>query len=441
MVRHAKKLGMFTVTYARITLEGLEGYRWAQANPDKLWYRKPDGQLEPFPPAALKLWEQAESDPKVTPASLLRLKRWAMVPKLNDDRVLDDGIDQYLRAIERFGFDGIRWDWQPGYYYHPHLNWLLQIGSGGAVHAKYYDRNGRLDVAHDPDAENLRIIQRWKRRMRDAQPDLVFGYNLQIMNSVHPENEEVNPQPTRAYTEMIRDALVIDEKHFVSFSPERPAGMHRDWQRTLNFWSKGNERVRRYGGYHYSGGHPNVGAEAFIQHAYSLSYACGVRGTGVVAPNVDHAVWYKELVTFAQRYAIYFFHPSMHTLAYRDGKGELRGRFEVDSSRPTVWKPFGRTITDRGHFTMLTHIWNQPVKNEMNVRECETPPRVENSVVHFTQPFDLPHDKAKAFALSYEWPGWVRPIEIDTSERTVEIVVPPFRYWAVVLLQYPLDSE
>ncbi len=27
----------------------------------------------------------------------------------------------------------------------------LQIGSGGAVHAKYYDHTGRLDTADDPD--------------------------------------------------------------------------------------------------------------------------------------------------------------------------------------------------------------------------------------------------------------------------------------------------
>lgn len=440
MVRHAKERGMFTVTYGRVTLDGLAGYRWAQANPDKVWYRQRDGQITPLTEGELKSWEQAESDPKTSAAKLRGLKRWSMVPKLNDDAVLDDGIDQYLRAIERFDFDCIRWDWHPGYFYHPHTNWLLQIGSGGAVHSKYYDHSGRLDLADDPDAENLRIIKRWKHRMLTARPQLRLGYNLQIMNSVHPENDEINPPPTRAYSEMIRDALIIDEKHFVNLGKGRTAGMHRDWKRTLSFWNEGNKRVRRYGGYHYTGGHPNLGAEPFIQHAYSLSYACGARGTSVVAPNVDQKPWYTSLLTFSQRYAMYFFHPSMHPLTADDKDNAVGGRVSVESSRPVVWKPFAGTVTDRGKFTMVAHLWNQPVRNEMNVNDCEAPPLVENSVVRFSQPADLPHGKAQAYALSYEWPGWIRPVEIDTSGRHVTVDVPPFRYWAVVLLQYPLGD-
>jgi hypothetical protein len=441
MVRHAKKRGMFTVTYGRITLEGAAGYRWANATPEKVWYRKPDGQVTPLSDEELRKWDEADSNPETPTADLRKLKRWSMVPKLNDDDVLDDGIDQYLRAIKRFDFDCIRWDWHPGYYYHPHTNWLLQIGSGGAVHTKYYDHTGRLDAADDPDAENVRIIHRWKNRMLAAWPELVLGYNLQIMNSVYPDNEEINPPPTRAYSEMIRDSLIIDEKHFVNLGQGRTAGMHRNWTRTLQFWSKGNERVRRYGGYHYTGGHPNLGADAFIQHAYSLSYACGARGTGVVAPNVNHKPWYRELVTFAQRYAMYLFHPSSHPLTAGDGVSGLAGRFSVDASRPVIWKPFASTVTDRGQFTMVAQLWNQPLKDEMHVNECDEPPLVENSTVRFRQPADLPHDQARAYALSYEWPGWIRPIDIDRSGRDVVVEVPSFRYWAIVLLQYPLSNE
>jgi hypothetical protein len=438
MVRHAKQRGMFTVTYGRITLEGPAGYRWAKANPDKVWYRKPDAQLKQFPIDDLRRWDDAASNSKTSTSELRKLKRWSMIPKLNGNDVLDDGIDQYIKAIERFDFDCIRWDWHPGYYYHPHTNWLVQIGSGGAVHTKYYDHSGRLDVVDDPDEENLRIIRRWKSRMLAARPELVLGYNLQVMNSVYPDNAEINPPPTRAYSEMIRDALIIDEKHFVNLGPGRTAGMHSNWSKTLHFWSKGSERVRRYGGYHYTGGHPNLGADAFIQHAYSLSYACGARGTSVVAPNVKHKPWYRELVTFAQRYAMYLFHPSAHPLT---ADGESRGfgkRFHVQSSRPVIWKPFGRTITDRGQFTMVAQLWNQPLKDEMHVNECDEPPVVEKSTVRFRQPADLPKEKVLAYALSYEWPGWVRPIEIDSTGKDVSIDVPPFRYWAIVLLQYPI---
>ena len=67
------------------------------------------------------------------------------------------------------------------------------------MHTKYYDHTGRLDVVDDPDEENLRIIRRWKRRMLAARPELSLGYNLQIMNSVYPDNEEIMAQGMRNY--------------------------------------------------------------------------------------------------------------------------------------------------------------------------------------------------------------------------------------------------
>jgi hypothetical protein len=138
---------------------------------------------------------------------------------------------------------------------------------------------------------------------------------------------------------------------------------------------------------------------------------------------------------------MYLFHPSMHSLT-ADGDDSVMGnRLNVESSRPVVWRPFGRTITDRGHFTMAAHLWNQPVSNKMDVNKCDAPPLVEKSTVRFAQPADMPRERAKAYALSYEWPGWIRPIEIDASGRHVTIDVPPFKYWAVVLLQYPLREQ
>ena len=71
-------------------------------------------------------------------------------------------------------------------------------------------------------------------------------------------------------------------------------------------------------------------------------------------------------------------------------------------------------------------------------QHCDEPPVVEKSTVRFRQPADMPKEKVRAYALSYEWPGWVRPIEIDSTGKDVTIDVPPFRYWAIVLLQYPI---
>ena len=443
IVGHAHRRNMLVMSYARITLEGAEGYKWAKQHPDQVWYRTPDGKLPEMSQEQVQAWEKAAEDPKYSLGRRNDLKRWTAVAKLDDFETLDDGISQYIRAVNRCAFDGIRSDWHPGSYYHPIQDWGLRISSGSIVHALYYDLQGRPLAPADPDAAYLEVVRRWKRRMTNALPSLVLGYNIQAWNSVKVDNYSVSPAAKHplAHAEMFPGAIILDEKHFVNLpGGKRSAGMHREWSRTRKFWLRGNRLLKQFGAYHYTGAMPNRAPEPFVLHSYSLAYACGARCFGVGVPHVKHPTSYERLVTFAQRYSQYLFHPSS-TPMHANPDPEFGGRVVVKASRPVVWEKFGQYVTDRDHLTVVAQLWNQPVRDKMDLKHCDEPPAVEHATVTLRQPVGMPWGKAKVYALSFEWEPWQRTIMADTARPTVEIEVPAFRYWALAVLQYPLEPQ
>jgi len=95
MIKYVARLvherGMKFMTYAAPVFAGPEGYRWVKRHPDDLLYPTPDGKI----PMKEKL-------ASVATANTLRRK------------TLDQGLDEYIKVIRDFGYDGIRWDGHPG---------------------------------------------------------------------------------------------------------------------------------------------------------------------------------------------------------------------------------------------------------------------------------------------------------------------------------------
>jgi len=85
---------------------------------------------------------------------------------------------------------------------------------------------------------------------------------------------------------------------------------------------------------------------------------------------------------------------------------EFGGRVRVKASRPVVWEKFGQYVTDRGHLTVVAQLWNQPLKDKMELKHCDEPPMVESATVTLRQPVGMPWAKAKAYLLSFEWEPW-----------------------------------
>ena len=241
------------------------------------------------------------------------------------------------------------------------------------------------------------------------------------------------------FAEFVPGSFILDEKHFHT-RPDGTPTMHKTWSKTRTVLLRGNQLLQRFGAYHYVGGMPTSGAGPFLLHAQSLCYAVGARTFAVGNHYGKYPSEYEAFLTFAQRFARYFFHPSRLRLA-AEGDDETGDRVGVVCTRPVVHKPFCYYLATDRTFTLIVHLWNQPVKESMNVKHCDAPPPATDARVVLRQPLGMIHEKGRAYVLSPEWDDWCRPVETDRAKAEVEVRVPSFRYWAVVMLQYPMLPE
>lgn len=462
VVEHAHRRGMLILTYARMVVDGIEGYRHAKAHPEDVLYPTPTAgynpavaeqqlpgeifddspllKLKPMTDEEIKTWEEFENnlDKFSIPEASKRLCRWEMLVNCSRNETLDQGIDQYIEILKRYKFDGIRWDGHPRQYYHPIADMWMRMSTANRITNTKYDWRGKPVVPDDPDQENLRIYRRFSQRLRTAIPSVLLGYNIQVWNKSIPDLPELTSANlwSATFAELLKGAIVLDEKHF-HYKPDGTINMHSNWNKTIKFFRRGNELMRRLGAYHYVGGMPTRGSHPFFLHVHSLCYAIGVRPFGVALPYGKYPPQYRDFLSFAQRYAKYFFH--RHRLPLFSEHLEKSIHFKIDCDQPLVYKPFSYHLCADGKYSRIIHLWNKPVVDKMNLLKCEEPPMIDNAVVTINAVRGLPTDKAKTFVLSPEWPEFCRKVKIETSGRSMKVKVPPFRYWAVVISQFPLE--
>jgi len=443
VIEHAHRRGMKVMAYAITWLNGPAGYRWAREHPEDVRYTTADAKLPPLSEEELKAWEAAEAKvATVTHAEIAKLKRWGAGVNASRDATVDRAIDTYIAVVKRFGFDGIRWDGHPGNWYHPIRDWWSRMGSGGKTpYTPGFDWQGNLLTPDDPDAENARIIRRVRQRYLAALPDLIEGYNIQAWNAFKPDVPEVvegNMFP-RAYQEFAPGNLMLDEKHFHTRADGTPT-MHTTWSKTRKVLRLGAQLLHRLGAHHYIGGMPNSGAGPFLLHAHSLAYALGARTFACGNHYGKYPPEYEAFLTFSQRYAKYLFHPSRMRFQ-AEGDDETGDRVKVVAARDVVYRDFSCYLAADRAFSIIVHLWNQPASEKMNVKQCDPPPVVEDARVTLRQPLGMIPEKARVHVLSPEWEEWRREVEVDVAGLKVEAPVPPFRYWAVVILQYPMIPQ
>ena len=447
IVEHAHSRGMKILSYAMPSPTGVEGYRWVKEHPDGVFYKDKKRTIPEITTEQIKAWDSASTDPTYTVARRNELVLWlgwefCAVNNLVDAVYLDDGIDQWIKILKNLHYDGIRWDGHPEFPYHPVKDDLLRRQSGGALNTLFYDRNGNAITANDPDRVCLDIIKHVKERLEKEFPGIIHGYNIQAVNSVYPDDKVLrfaNLFPLTA-AEIFPGAVILDEKHFVELGSKRSAGMHNNWSTTRKFWVNGNNLLRSFGAYHYTGSMPYAGTavEPFLLHVYSLAYASGARTFGSVTNVYDtQSDSLKSMITFAQRYAQYLFHPSSIPMEPESFVKHI----EVTASRPVIWEDFGKYIPSRGKMSLVAQVWNNPLEEKMELKNCKEPPMVDKTTLKFIPMRGLPLSQAKAYVLSPEWEKWQIEVPIDLSKPAVEIEIPPFRYWAIAILQYPMVPQ
>lgn len=410
----AHELGMLVYTYAQPSFRGEAGRKWCVEHPEDVLYRTPEHKLD---------------EPEQT-------KNFAAYSNPFNEKALNTGLDSYAKTINKFHFDGIRWDGHPGVFYDPIGDWVSRCNGGVASFP--YDNEGRAMIMTDPDTINAELVDYVYKRLNKEVPGLLWGFNI-CMGP--PESGGFNITFPAMFRKLVTGNIILQERHFHGDKEGRPfMYMNQRWSAIADDLEYSSELIHVLGGYLYRGDFGFGHCEPFEKHVFALHYASRSR-TFAVCP------WYRpsggkfpyDFVRFALRHGKLLFHPSLNR--FNPQKPLQRISVTAQTPFPVQYEKFCYDLYADKKFRTIVHLINSPVTEQVNTMNTAEPPWVaDKTVVSVRHPLGLDKETAKYYVLSPEWEDAVAHVKPDNSKVVTDIEVPKFRYWAMVVCEYSIGS-
>ncbi len=417
LIERAHTRGMKVYSYAQNSFRGKIGEDWSQSNTEDLLFPDPEA----------KVIGRRSGDAFVAYSNPFNIK------------TLNRGLDEYAEALKRFEFDGIRWDGHPGIFYTPISDWISRCN--GSTSSYPYNDKGQPLVPDDPDGTNAQLVRYTYDRIGKKLPKLKWGFNI----TMGPR--EIGGHNTR-FPQMFRmlatGNMILHESHVHCGPDGRPyIASNQRWNTIQDDLAYSSELLHILGGYIYRG---DVGIgrnEPFLKHLFSMYFASRTRVFGVnpwYGSIPDAGKFPLDYTRFALRYNKFLFHPSLNRI---NPQVPLQ-RISVSSNAPFPVR-FESTcydlFQDQKLYTVI-NLLNSPLTEQVNVFNTPEPKLAEKTVVNIRTPLGLDAKTARYYVLSPEWEQ--RAILVKPESPThpvVSINVPSFKYWAMVICEYPVISE
>ena len=412
LVDAAHARGIEVYSYAQSTFRGPVGLKYLREHPEEGLYSKPDSKLD-----------AADEE------------KFMMSVNPQCQGALERGMDEYLKTLREFEFDGLRWDGQPGLFYNPFGDWISYCNKGRALYP--FDHQGKPVLFTDPDRENAEIVRRMREYMQGKQANVLWAYNFECGY----EWFYMNRRSPLLFKELATGNMVLQEHHFASNPEGRPfIHYNQTWGAMREDVLRTGDQVRELGGYFYRGGFANVKSMPFTKTAVALFYASGARSYGLCPQYRTFLPYPDEFIRFGLRYDKFLFHPSLCRI---DNLQSPIPRLSVASATPfpLIYEGFSYDLYVDGKYYTIIHLLNPPVTDQVNTLTMAEPSWLANATVNLNQSPVLDGKSARYYALSPEWDGFRRELKPAGNERTVILNVPEFRYWAVVICENPIGQE
>jgi len=376
LIQRCKDQGIRSITYGKGLAGGTAGLELARKYPD--WFIKsPQGVPIGRQP---NVWDVDHwDDIEFHRANHQQFKtNWFYrVPDLRRIEILDHGIDELINSAEMFGWDGVRFD-------------------------------GHFTAGND--AMSTRNMQRMKRRLLEAHPDFVFGYNISgpeiFLGQIPHEIREAAAGGGHWMNEAIGQWNYAVSRRFTS------------WRHFAELENENAQTVRDLGGsYQYIYRLYNATA---IQALYKfvIGTAIGARpvyGGHVYATGCDN--WGRFLTRFSRL----VWSPRLRNIT-KEATG-----VNIKADRP-AWDFISKELVlDAQRKLMIVHLINQPPSDEIHV---EKPQVIEPVKVDAT--IGISSDQT----LAGVW--WISPqrtdalkVEPDASGR---VTLPALHHWGMLVL-------
>lgn len=359
-----------------------------------------------------------------------------------DPETLEAGIRTICDGMREYGCDGIRTDFYPLQFVRPAWNWSRHQPLNGLTQG-WYDWQGRPlhQLVKDHDQECARINTWFRDQIRKEFPRFLINYNTWDVNYW-----KQTPQTAAA---LYAGHYAMDESLGTAPTPDGKTvtiKVNRQWDDYRRRVLYSRRESGKVGAYLY-GGHGSHSRfnESFCRHLIPLLHASGVRPqTGD-----DKA---GDFFRFSLRYSRLFFDPARMVA---DPQSRVRpyhldeqsflehpdfpasDNFRVDrGARPGAddlwWRDYGYTRASGDRVTLVVHLVNRPKTAELQPADQPEPDVVaDTSVRAFVGDWKLNHVRL----LSPEYDDWSLAPETRRDGAFVVVKVPPFRYWAVFVME------
>lgn len=411
----AHSYGIKVYTYAQPCYSSMNAAEYQMPRKDFLLYRTPDG--------------------KPDTAKNGRFRNYANI--LNKE-CLDEGLAGYAEVIRRYNFDGIRWDGHPGIFYSPISDWITRCNGG--VSAYPYDQDGNPILSESPDRTNTLLVRYLTKYLNERKPGLLHGYNL--MFGSRDESPSFFPNMFR---ELSGGNLVLQERHFHANQEGRPYFyMNQKWSSMISDLVYASDTLNALGGYLYRGDFTMGYNIPFLKHAFAFHYAAGSRLFAIcpwyknVSAKPPFGLFPMEYCRFALRFNKYLLNPAL--VRFNPQKPLQRILVSAKNPFPVIYEDFCYDLFADRKMSTVINLLNRPASDQVNTKTTVAPPWTsDDTVVSVRTPLGINPKTAKYYALSPEWPEMIREIRPeDPSRPVVNLPVPTFQYWCVVVCDYPL---
>lgn len=401
--------GIAFITYAIICHSGPAGHAWLEKHPE-------DGL---FPTKEAKNPMKPELGSVATANTMRR-------------ETLERTLNEYVNVIKEFKFDGIRWDGHPGTPYHPISDNMFRMN--GISSTPGFDHNGRPVIAEDPDALNLEIDEYTQKVFHKVFPNFLFGYNYSGFGTAkYSPRYMLNP---RSFLSTCAGNMVLDEKQMNAGRDRSgvPSQIFcRTWPTVRKFTINTADIVRSLGGFPYRGPIYDAKNPGFQKVCYSTLFASA---THPVSAGDIPSNW----GLFALRHNQLLFHPSL--IRARDFHFSVPVQVISTGAFAPIYKDYIYSLYTAGRYRQLVHILNNPGGDEINVkRQREITWPMKDVSVTMGLPLGLKWKAMKFYALSPDFNDWRKELKPIFSKAGVQITLPEFNYWCIVVMDVPVNEE
>ena len=420
----AHEKGMKVLSYGQMTFRGPVGAAWCREHPEDTLYGGP-GTKETYL-AQLNVKDEQQFIRCVNP-----LRESAM----------NAGLDQYALAMQKFHFDGIRWDGHPRIWYHPQLDWQSKGNTDWP-----YDFSGVPLNCLNPDETNLGILRHMRQRVDSQVPGLIWGFNI----SINGREGGVDAFYPRTFHEIATGNMILHEAHFGAKADGVPTVWKRQtWSNVRKGCIADADQARALGGYSYLGSLSTQNNVAFMNHVVATHFAAGNHIAYVNpiymkewASGKNWGYYPGDFVRFGLRFGKFLFHPSLWR--FDNQIPFARVAVTANTPFPIIFKDLWGDLFVDGRYYTIVHLLNPMASEQVNtIRMTEPSWNVDDATVSLAHPLGFDRNKVRYFALSPEWPEMVRKIRPSNAANgtSINLSIPQFRYWAVMVAQYEFEAK